>query len=169
MLESLFHITSWYGWEDKIQPSGVLLPQCRTGERGITNADDHLWVSGVPYARSRYVFLAPEHRVDRLSRNYTGRSLAVLEFPVHVLAGARWVAVEIGRRKARWSNIQDVALNLHEIEMILTPDPIPLSALRSLIRTNGGPDVESEVMSDDPHDDLAGWLDGYWDYSHSMD
>jgi hypothetical protein len=162
--QTLFHVTSWFSWEDQILPSGVLLPRAITGERGITKADqDLMWVSGVSYARSRYVFLAPEHLVEPLARNYGRRSLAIVELPIDVLDGRRWLPVEVGRRRASWSTTEALTQNLHQVEMILTPDPIPLSAVRSVERRDPSHDEHEDPLSDHGRNDYDGWLEDWWD------
>ncbi|MCA1846962.1 MAG: hypothetical protein LC792_27955, partial [Actinobacteria bacterium] len=92
--QSLFHVTSLFTWADEIWPGGFLRPKAETGRPGISRPEEErMWVSGVAYPKSSYVFLAPEHRRQRLARNYGGRSIAVLEIPIGVLDGRRWTAV----------------------------------------------------------------------------
>jgi hypothetical protein len=165
---ALFPLTSWYSWEDGILPSGLLLPRAATGERGIADSDrESIWVSGVPYALSRHVFLAPEHRIERLARNYGRRSYAVIEFPIEVLDGRRWTAVEHGRRKGRWTRTDLLARELSQVEMILTPDPLPLSAVRSVVRVDSNPD-EYDELADTGRTDYDDWREYWWAQAYSV-
>jgi hypothetical protein len=168
--ESLFHITSWFTWADDVWPSGFLLPKAATGRPGISKADEEvIWISGVAYSKSRYVFLAPEHRRQRLARNYGRRAMAVLEFPIGVLEGRPWIAVagreEQGGHRARSrlpiTSIEGLAENLHRVEMILTPGPIPLSAVLSVEEID--PRQEDWDDVDDQVREQAVLLNDWWE------